>query len=359
MRNTMFKILAIAMVVLMFAGCSASTTAEQPADETPAVEAPTNEAPAEEASATETPKVDWPTKTVEIYMPFSPGGNSDIVGRVFAEALSEKTGANFVVVNQPEGGGAVCYNTIANAPADGSILGWVTPSWFTSYFSGTHDLNPAEAFTTLAKTDLLAPVYLVVAKDSPFETLEDLIEYCTANPGELIFGMALGTASQYYAESMARNMGISWNYVENGTDTERITSILGGITQATVVSSVTAQQYVEAGEVRALVAADDPGEYCAAALKDVPTLEQAGFANITVKNCNFLYGPIMDDALAAEINRVFTEMFYDPDVQDKLIEIGQVQILAKDNVEATQMVKELYENYREIAQALDILAEGR
>ena len=354
MKNRMLKILAVAMALLMFAGCSSTSTTEQPAAESTAQPAETQTA--ETQPAAEEPKAEWPTtKTVEIYMPFNPGGNSDIVGRIFAEALSAKTGANFVVVNQTEGGGAVCYNTIANAPADGSILGWVTPSWFTSYFSGTHELNPTEDFSTIVKTDLLAPVYLCVSKDSPFETLQDLVDYCKEHPGELTFGMALGTASQYYAESMARNMGISWNYVENGTDTARITSILGGITQATVVSNTTAIQYVEAGELRALCAADDPGEYCAEALESVPTLEQAGYSNITVKNCNFLYGPKMDDALCAEINRVFTEVFNDPEVQQKLIDVGQVQIIAKDNVEATEEVKKLYGSYREIAEALGIL----
>lgn len=263
------------------------------------------------------------------------------------------------IVNQTEGNGAVCYNTIAGEPKDGSILGWVTPSWFTSYFAGIHDLNPTKDFSVLAGADLLSPVYLCVPKNSPFETLDDLVAYCKEHPGELIFGMQLGSASHYYAESCAQNLGISWNYVENGTDSNRITSLMGGITQATVVSGVSALQYVEAGELKALCCVAEPGSAIPEALKDVPSLKGAGYENISVRNCNFLYGPKIDDALCAEINRVFTEVFTDAEIQKRLIEMNQEQTIWKDNIEATETVNQLYESYHAIAESLNILAPGR
>ena len=63
----------------------------------------------------------WPTtKTVEIYTPLSAGGGTDLYARVLTEHLTEKTGVNFVVVNQTEGGGAIAYNEVKNADTDGS-----------------------------------------------------------------------------------------------------------------------------------------------------------------------------------------------------------------------------------------------
>ena len=252
MRKSVKMFFMAAAAVSMMTACSGQATTKESSgalETTTKTSQETTEAAGKEATDKEAAV--WPsTKTVEIYLPFAAGGNSDLCARILGEALGKKTGANFVVVNQTEGNGAVCYNTIAGAPKDGSVLGWVTPSWFTSYFAGIHDLNPTKDFSVLAGADLLSPVYLCVPKDSPFDTLDSLVAYCKEHPGELVFGMQLGSASHYYAESCAQNLGVSWNYVENGSDSNRITSLMGGITQATVVSGVSALQYVEASRLR-------------------------------------------------------------------------------------------------------------
>lgn len=312
------------------------------------------------ASSAAPAEVAWPTSgTVEIYVPFAAGGNSDLCARVFAQALNEKTGKNFIVVNQTEGSGAVCYNTIADAKPDGSVLGWVTPSWFTSYFAGTHDLSPVEDFTTITVTTAMTSQYLIVPKDSPFNSVKDLADYCAANPGKLVFGMQLGSASHYYAENCARNLGITWNYVETGSgDTPRVTAIMGHTIEATTVSATSAQQYLEAGEIKVLAALYAPGESCPESLKKIPTLAQSGFSDITVKNCNFFYGPKMDDALAEKINAVFTEMFLSEGVQKQLFDLNQEQTTAKDYAETGKMIAELYGSYHEVAGQLGVLAPG-
>lgn len=302
----------------------------------------------------------WPsTKTVEIYVPFKAGGNSDLCARVFAEALTAKTGTNFVVVNQSEGGGAVCYNTVANAEKDGSVLGWVTPSWFTSYFAGTHDLNPVENFSTLALTEALTGQYLIVPKNSPFDTLDDLVNYCKENPDTLVLGMQLGSASHYYAESCAKSLGITWNYVENGSDADRITAILGNVVEATTINGAAAQEYVAAGEVKCLAVLSTVGDNAPDELKDVPSLKDCGYEDISVSNCNFLFGPEMDETLCKEINSVFTEVFNSEEVQQKLKDLNQAQEICGSYEETQEKMTTLYDSYHGVAEGLGILAGGR
>lgn len=301
----------------------------------------------------------WPTsKSVQIYVPFAAGGNSDLCARIFAKALAKKTGANFVVVNQTEGNGSVCYNTIAKAPKDGSVIGWVTPSWFTSYFAGSHDLKPTKDFSTIAVTTAKTSQYLIVPKNSPFNSVKDLVEYCKAHPGELLFGMQLGSASHYYAENARKNLDIKWNYVETGSgDTARITGIMGNIIQATTVSVVSAQQYFEAGEIKVLAALYAP-ESAPKSMEKIPTLKQAGFSDITVKNCNFLYTSKVDDAVGQEMYKTFSEVFKDAEVQKQLKDLNQEQGLCGSYDEAKKMVNSLYDSYREVAKSLGILAPG-
>ncbi|MDY3869211.1 MAG: tripartite tricarboxylate transporter substrate binding protein [Pyramidobacter sp.] len=301
----------------------------------------------------------WPqSKTVQIYVPFAAGGNSDLCARIFAKTLSKKTGSNFVVVNQTEGNGAVCYNTIAAAPKDGSSIGWVTPSWFTSYFAGSHDLKPTEKFSTIAVTTAMTSQYLIVPKNSPFNTVKDLVDHCKANPGKLLFGMQLGSASHYYAENARQNLDVKWNYVETGSgDAKRITAIMGNIIEATTVNVVSAQQYLEAGEIKVLAALYAP-QSAPESLKNVPTLKQAGFEDITVKNCNFLYTAKLDDKVCEAMYKVFADTFNDPDVQKQLKEMNQEQILCASRADSVQAVADLYNSYRNIASALGILAPG-
>jgi len=301
----------------------------------------------------------WPKgRTVQIYVPFAAGGNSDLCARIFAKALNKKTGRNFVVVNQTEGNGAVCYNTVANARKDGSIIGWVTPSWFTSYFAGSHDLKPTERFSTIAVTQAKTSQYLIVPKNSPFNSVQDLVNYCKANPGKLLFGMQLGSASHYYAENARQNLGIEWNYVETGSgDAKRVTAIMGNIIEATTVAVTLAQQYQEAGEVKVLAALYAP-ESAPESLKNVPTLKEAGFADITVKNCNFLYTAKLDDELCEEIYKTFADIFNSDEVQKQLTDLNQEQALCGSYAEAVKAVEGLYDSYRNVASSLGILAPG-
>ncbi|GAA6394911.1 hypothetical protein I4100191B2_23930 [Clostridiales bacterium] len=351
----MKKKFAIILAMALSATCLFSACGNQASG--PASDA---SAPGDTGSSTAGGEAVWPsTGTVEIYVPFAAGGNSDLCARIFAEAFAKETGSNFVVVNQTEGNGAVCYNNIANAPADGSILGWVTPSWFTSYFAGTHDLNPVEKFSTMAVTTALTAQYLIVPNDSPFDTVQDLVDYCAANPNSLIFGMQLGSASHYYAENCKQNLGITWNYVETGSgDTARITAIMGNIIEATTVNGAQALQYVEAGEVKALCSLTTAGGTVPDALKGIPSLEDCGYDNITVDNVNFLYGPVMDDALCEAINQTFTKIFNDTDVQQQLLDLNQEQELCEDYAQATEMVNSLYDSYRSVAESLGVLAPG-
>lgn len=345
-----------ALLALSMVGCAAAGSGTGST-----VSSATTEA-AVETTASADEAAEWPTtSSVQIYVPFKAGGNSDLCARVFAQALTEKTGKNFVVVNQNDGGGAVCYNTVANADADGSVLGWVTPSWFTSYFAGTHELNPLEDFSTMAVTTALTSQYLVVPNNSQFDSLDDLVSYCKENPSSLILGMQLGSASHYYAQSCAEKLGISWNYVEAGSDADRITAILGNNIEATTINGAAALEYVEADKFKVLCSlyTVDP-ENTPEALQDIPSLQDLGYEDIDVDNCNFLFGPKMDDALCETISETFTEVFNDANVQQQLKDMNQEQELTVSSYEeiAPEM-ESLFDSYHSIAEQLGILAEGR
>jgi len=300
------------------------------------------------------------TKTVEIYVPAAAGGNSDLTARIFAERLTNLTGANFLVVNQTEGGGAVCYNTVMRGAPDGSVIGWFTPSWITTYLAGTHDCNPLKDFSVPVMTVVLSPYYVIVPKDSPFNTLEDLTAYCKANPGELVFGMQMGSMSHYFAESFARNVGIELGYVETGSgDAVRVTAILGGNIEATLVNGAQAQQYYQAGELKCLVGIFENPASIPEVMKAIPTLGDLGYKYVDVLSANIMFTPVMDDGITAQIHEAFHKVLHEPAVQERLISMNNEMVMIKGFENTMPAIKDLYDSYRKVAQILGTLAPGR
>jgi len=280
----------------------------------------------------------WPTtKTVEIYTPLSAGGGTDLYARVLTEHLTEKTGVNFVVVNQTEGGGAIAYNEVKNADTDGSKLLVCTPSMYTSYLNGLHDVHPVEDLTTISIIESTTPHYIVVPKNSPFNTLDDFIAYATEKPGEMTFGMQIGSISHYIAQSAMDAMGVEVRFVEAGSDGNRITAVLGENVQASMVNGTTVAQYAESGDVKVLCGVYEQGEdaIIPEALKDVPSLSDCGFEDSDiVVNIIFMAPKGISEEMATEMCKLFYEVETSEEAIAQAAEMNMYNIY-REGMEAT------------------------
>src|SRR5690606_24769942 len=118
---------------------------------------------------------DYPSRAVKLIVPFGPGTTTDIIGRIFAEALSKPLGQSLIVENRAGAGGNIGSDVVAKSAADGYtiLMGTV----------GTHAINPGlykrmpydaiKDFAPLAYAGY-TPTLLVTAANSPFKTLKDL-----------------------------------------------------------------------------------------------------------------------------------------------------------------------------------------
>ncbi len=125
----------------------------------------------------------WPAaKTIRLVIPFPAGGATDIIGRTLAQSLATALGQQVVVDNKPGAGGSIGADMVAKAAPDGYTLLMAT--------SSTHSIGPAlnpkmpyDAFKDFAPVSHVAnaPSVLVVGKDSPANTAQDLIKLIKAN----------------------------------------------------------------------------------------------------------------------------------------------------------------------------------
>ena len=132
----------------------------------------------------------WPTRPIEVIIPFPAGGSSDVIGRSVATALSELLGQQVVVSNRDGASGTIGFNALASAPADGYTIGFgpTTPIANAPYLvKGVR--YQVDSFEYLCQV-FENPFTLAVAPESKLKSAADLLAAANENPGKLSYGHA-------------------------------------------------------------------------------------------------------------------------------------------------------------------------
>ncbi|MCS7239886.1 MAG: tripartite tricarboxylate transporter substrate binding protein [Candidatus Bipolaricaulota bacterium] len=217
----------------------------------------------------------YPEKPVEIVAWASPGGGSDVMCRTFAKAL-ETVGfpQPLYVVNKPGGSGAVGMTYVQGKPADGyTILGVTnnlifTPLTTPGFQYSFRDFEPILMFG-------YDPKYIVVASNSRYQTIEDLVNFAKAHPGEVKVGtFGPGSDDHVVGMQLAQVAGVEFNFIPFDSGGEILASLLGGHIDAQVAELSEVKGQLDAGAVRILAVATAER---VRTLPDVPTLKEKGW----------------------------------------------------------------------------------
>ena len=196
----------------------------------------------------------WPSGTVTIVSPFTPGGMSDVLGRALGEKLSLVFGRNFIVENRAGAGGTLGATSVARAAPDGhtllvghiGILA-VNPSLYTNL-----QYQPLTSFAFVAPLALV-PNVLVINPKVPVHNVAELIAHAKANPGQLNFSSAgIGGAAHIAMAAFNVATGTRMVHVPYRGTPPSITDVISGQVQATFTSSVSLLPHVRSGALRAL-----------------------------------------------------------------------------------------------------------
>lgn len=315
----MKKLISLALsliLILALVACGGNSTPSTAPSTAPSTD------PATEPSTE--PTAEW-VKKVDVQVPASAGGGTDVVARAVTQYISQNSDSNLTVINNTDGGGVVAYETARNAKADGSTILFFHSTMCIKYATGIYDKNPAEDFTVIAYSDPeeKSGYILLVAADNDIKTLDDFIAAAKAAPGELLLGVETGGSSHIMAGLMSEAADIDIKYVEAGPDTEKLTALVGGSIDACMVNPNQAVQYVESGKVTALagVSTDEAGSR-GSILPDVPSFIEQG-VNFTYGTNFLVLGPKdMDEDLARLINAELRAAIDDPATNELLAKTG-------------------------------------
>lgn len=260
----------------------------------------------------------WPAGNITLLVPASPGGGTDMIARIFSQAMTEITGKSFVVVNDNSGAGTVVSEKIRNSKPDTNELLFTNTGMTRSIADGTYP-HPFTEFTVLGcvTTQGRETGGIWVKSDSPFKTLSDLVEYGKTNP--LMSGVngVGGMATQVLFDNQ---VGIDTIMVDAGSDADRITSLMGGNIDTCFLNTVSAKAYAESGDLRCLVIL---GAERSEFLPDVPTMIEEGYEAVYPGMYILLCGaPGMDPNDVARISEYLKEACANEGLQESYRKMG-------------------------------------
>ena len=229
----------------------------------------------------------YPSRSVDIIVPFNPGGGADSSQRTFNKYAEPLVGQPLVVVNKPGAGGTKGWAELVRANPDGYTLAIVTPP-----FNVIPALaNPKQTGYTLDQfTNIciyaVVPDVLLVREDSEYKTLADLVKFAKANPKK-IKAANTGTLGADFMTTLLieKETGVEFTQVPFTGGSKALQGTLSGTTDAMIASALFA--VAQKGKLRTLAIAADERE---PAIPDVPTFKELGF-NVVSERYRALAGP--------------------------------------------------------------------
>ncbi|GAB3517860.1 tripartite tricarboxylate transporter substrate binding protein [Arthrobacter monumenti] len=260
---------------------------------------------------------EFPSETIEMIIPYSAGGSTDVSVRGMAAIAEDTCGTNIIASNQTGSAGAVGFTATANAAPDGYTVGATATELAYLYKLGITDVNP-EDVKGVMRYALNPHVYFVPA-DSPYKTMEELI--AAAEDGETINAATSGTGSVYHlaAAGLAVEAGVkdSFRYLPFEGGASAVQATIGGQADLTVVVLSEAIGQVESGRLRPLAVA---GEERLDAIPDTPTLSEIGIDWTSASHLGLAVPAETEDATVQKLDSCLHEAIESEEFQQSMAE---------------------------------------
>ncbi len=247
----------------------------------------------------------WPDRPIHLIVPYSPGGGVDVTGRLLAQTLTERLGETVLVENHPGAGSNVGNAFVARAAPDGYTLLLATPSaainaslYRSLPYDIQKDLMPVAG---VASSELV----LVVAPDSPYHNLADLLAGARAQPGKLSYGSAgVGSTEHLAGELLKQLAGLDVLHVPYKGTGQAMNDLRGGQVQFIFGGAAGLVPMVRDGQLRALAVTST---HRPLDLPDIPTMQEGGVPGYEITIWSGVFAPKgTPPAVVGQLNKTIT-----------------------------------------------------
>jgi tripartite-type tricarboxylate transporter receptor subunit TctC len=231
----------------------------------------------------------YPIRNVEVIVAYGAGGSTDIVARVVAQALQDRLGQTFVVVNRPGASGTIGIGQAMRAAPDGYTLyvGYTAETVVVPQISPNAKYSVVDDFEPIAITGLV-PVVLTVSKNIKADNMTDFIAEVRANPGKYTYGGGHGSPPHIMGAWMNRIRGLDVRHVPYRGGAQAVNDMVGGHIDMFYGGIAVSKAAIDSGTVKALAIS---GNARSEAAPKIPTFKEAGVPEFDLASWTVMLAP--------------------------------------------------------------------
>jgi len=265
----------------------------------------------------------YPSRPIRLIVPFAPGGNADLTGRLFSEALSKRLGQQVVVENRGGAGGAIGAEAASQSAPDGYTLVLGSTGTFLVSPRMAGGTKPPYTLASFAPVALLStsPMDIVVNANGPYKDWATMLGALRAKPGTVTIGHpGNGSTNHLAVLRLQKALGVSFNVIPYKSNGLALNDLLAGQIDSVMDQVPASIGHVRNGRLRAIAVTTAKR---ASQLPDVPTLTEMGVKDFAADTPIIVQAPAATPpAVVKKLNDAVADALGDPAVKDKLADLG-------------------------------------
>jgi tripartite-type tricarboxylate transporter receptor subunit TctC len=295
----------------------------------------------------------WPEKPVKLILPYAPGGATDLIGRPWADKLTQAFGQQFIIENRGGAGGMIGTEAASKATPDGYTF-LLTPNATISVLPIMRKTayDPAKSFMPVAQVGDLVTGFVIHPTVGP-KTFKEMVEYAKKNPNKLSYGSAgLGTATHLRIEMLKYRAGIDILHVPYRGSADALNDLLPSTIQ--MMNEINVVPHVKAGK---LILLNVNHSQRHPDFPDVPTLTELGYPNSDVPIWFSVWAPARTPRdIVDKLNAKMVEIAKSEDMKARMHSINVV-VPIQSPEEISKRLEEDTRSNAEVIKAANIKLE--
>jgi len=291
----------------------------------------------------------WPSRTVNVIVGASPGGDTDFNARTFARYFEQVTGVSMVITNMPGGGATIASSAVRAAAPDGAtVLFGHTGHMIVTEVSGLADYG-IDDFAVCCIPAVDQGAVFVTSAQSGITSVDDLLKRTKADPDAVIYGTEFGGYSHLQSLLFMHQTGANMRLVDTGSAAEKITALLGGRIHMAGIAYGAIQDYYKAGQ---MVVLGQPNATRNPLLGDLPTFTEQGI-NFVMNNPYIIAFPKgTDAAIVTRMAEISSQISAIPEYAAELERGYRQPVLSYGHEESLKLLHTIRDNYMQYREAL-------
>lgn len=290
----------------------------------------------------------YPAKSIRMIVPLPPGGATDLLGRLVAQKLSERTGQTVVTENRTGAGGMLGAEFLAKSPADGYTIGIAgVPHAINMTLYKTVGFNLASDMTAIVQLATF-PSMIAVHPSMPVRTMQELLVVARNAPGGLSFGASPGSPNHLAMELINVRAKVKMVHIGYKGAGPVIIDLIGGHLHVSSLGFPGAMPHVKTGRLRPIAVTSAKR---ASLLPELPTVAEAALPGFDVTSWYGVFGPAgIPPDIVAKLNSEIRAIMQDPDVRTRLGSVG-AEVETNSAQAFAQLVRSEIERWAKLVKA--------